>query len=318
MPIFEGSGSNAKSTIFDGIREATGDFSVTMSKRLLMSNPGDHPTELTTLMGARLAFAEELPDGRNLDVSRLKDIVGTSTITARRMRQDDMTWKATHAPFVNTNYRLSVAETDHGTWRRLALVLFPLRYLEDGKPLVTPRDRRADPRVKAYFEQHADPAVLAWMVDGAAKWYARGRMMPPLPKRIVADTLDWRTEADPVLSYVRDRLVLDEGYAIAATDLTADFNAYLEARSQRPWGESTIASRFRDHIALPGVEKRQVRFGRSLSPSRPSSMAMLAKPLPAATKAWVGIRFATEPERVPSEAERDAEALADLERRATS
>jgi putative DNA primase/helicase len=323
MLILEGSGENAKSTVFDGIRAATGDrmeggYSVTVSKRLLMANPGDHPTELTELMGARIAFAEELPDGRNLDVSRLKDVVGTTTITARRMHRDSMTWAATHAIFVNTNYRLAVNETDHGTWRRLALVLFPFRYVKPGDPLVGARDRRADLRVKPYFEKTADPGVLAWLVEGARRWYEAGMMMPPMPKRVVRDTEDWREDADPVLGYVRDRLVVEPGHAIAAVDLAHDFNAYLEARSHKPWSESTIAARFRDHVSLPNVEKRQVRFGKSLTPSRPASMLVLSKPLPPATKAWVGVRFASEADRVPSEAERDAAELADLERRASA
>jgi putative DNA primase/helicase len=209
MPIFEGSGENGKSTVIDGIRNTFGQYAVQISDRLLLANPGDHPTELTDLMGKRLALFEEMPEGRNLNVKRLKDVVGTTNITARRMRQDNVTFPATHAIAGSTNYRLVVAETDHGTWRRLALVLFPYRYVKPGDPLVSPRDRRGDPRLKPHFEHHADPGTLAWLVAGAQAWYANGMTMPRPPKKVQADTEDWRLEADPVLSYVRERLELD-------------------------------------------------------------------------------------------------------------
>lgn len=312
MPIMRGGGENGKSLLFDAVRSAAGSFAVTVSKRLLTANPGDHPTELTDLMGARIAFAEELPEGRTLDVGRLKDTVGTSTLTARRMRQDNVTWKATHGIFVNTNYEVAVNETDHGTWRRLALVVFPYRFRKPGEPLVAKNDRRGDPRLRHYFEGNADPSVLAWLVKGARTWYKAGKMMPSMPDRIRADTDSWRSDADPVLGYVAERLELADGYAISTTDLTADFNAYLEQRAQKPWGEGTIASRFKDHVSLPGVVRAQVRFG-SVKASRPEA-TFLARGLPASAKALVGVRFRPVEERIKSEAEMDAETLGAMER----
>lgn len=320
MPIFQGGGQNGKSLIFDAVRNVEGDYAITASKKLLMANPSDHPTELTDLMGARSAFGEELPEGRNLDVGRLKDVMGTATLTAHKMRMDNITWRTTHSFFVNTNYRLIVNETDHGTWRRLALVLFPYKYMpkfdDEGKPtkLQTKNERYGDPRLKPYFEQTADPAVLTWLIEGAAEWYANGKVMPAIPKKIAKDTLEWRNEADPVMSYVREKLELADGYAIAASDLTNDFNLYLEQRKNQAWSETTIGSRFSEHVDLPGVVKKQVKFGKIL-PSRPP---MSFKPLPAATKAWVGVRYKTDAEpRLMSEAESDAVTFDDLSKRAS-
>ena len=46
---------------------------------------------------------------------------------------------------------------------------------------------------------------------------------------------------------------------------------------------------------MDGVERRQVKFGR-IRPSRPP---FVLKPIPPATKAWVGIRFKTEQPSAP-------------------
>ncbi len=63
MPVLQGNGSNGKSTVVEAIRAALGDHAVIVPERVLLANPSDHPTELTTLHGARLALIEETPRG---------------------------------------------------------------------------------------------------------------------------------------------------------------------------------------------------------------------------------------------------------------
>ena len=63
MTFLNGGGENGKTTMVDAIRESLGyDYAVTLPDRVLLANTGDHPTELMTLRGARLAFMEELPE----------------------------------------------------------------------------------------------------------------------------------------------------------------------------------------------------------------------------------------------------------------
>lgn len=295
MPIFMGGGENGKTTLLHAPKVTLGDYAVRVPDRLFMANPGDHPTELTTLMGARLAIAEELAEGRNLNVKRVKDTLGTPELTARQMRRDNVTWRATHALMLSTNYLPVVAETDHGTWRRLALVVFPYRFVSAAelKRSKSSADRLRDETIKAALEQ-PDAGVLAWLVDGARAWYANGRRMPAMPKRVVRDTLAWRHDADPVLAYIAERIVTGEqaeGWAIPSVDLAADFNEWIEQRGHRAWSLQTINARFAGHEALRDVQRKGVRFG-TIVPSRP---AFALRALPKVTNAWVGIRFAPEP-----------------------
>jgi putative DNA primase/helicase len=313
--IFEGTGSNGKTTIVTAPLEALGDYATMLPERLLLANPGDHPTTLMTLMGARLGVIEELPEGRQLNVKRLKDAVGTPKITARHMRQDDVTFRTTHALMLNTNYLPIVAETDDGTWRRLAIVRFRRKYKLADDPERRKGDLLADPKIRRYFESTPDPGVLRWIVEGAREWYAGGEIMPRRPAVVIADTSAWRSDADPVMSYVSERLERDEGFAIAALDLADDFNAWLERRGHKSWSQQTINSRFGGHVSLDGIERKPVKWSGSVRPSRPATV-FGAKPIPKVTTAWRGVRFVDETQ-IKSEAERDAEALADLERRAS-
>ena len=62
----------------DGIMKATGlDYAVMVPDRALLARPSDHPTELMTIRGARLAIMEELPELGHLNVKRLKTVCGT-------------------------------------------------------------------------------------------------------------------------------------------------------------------------------------------------------------------------------------------------
>jgi putative DNA primase/helicase len=323
LVIFEGAGENGKTAWLIGVRRALGDYARTLPERLLVADPGDHPTTLMTLQGTRVGMIEELPEGRSLNVKRLKDVVGTPEITARRMRQDDITFPNTTCLFLSTNYLPIVAETDHGTWRRLALVRFRETYLkaDDWRDLkkagrLTKRHHKGDPRVKRHFEHNADPGLLAWLVEGAAEWYALGEEMPEKPARVKKDTEAWRLDADPILAYVRERLTMDTGYAITAVDLADDFNLWLERRGHRRWTGQTINSRFQGHVSMDGVERKMVKWSNRIRPSRPTTV-FASKPIPKTTTSWRGVRFVDEP-RIPSEAELDAATLADLERRATA
>lgn len=323
LVIFEGAGENGKTAWLIGVRKALGDYARTLPERLLVADPGDHPTTLMTLQGARVGAIEELPEGRALNVKRLKDVVGTPEITARKMRQDDVTFPNTTCLFLSTNYLPIVAETDHGTWRRLALVRFRETYLKAGDHRklkkagrLTKRHHLGDPRVKRHFEHNADAGLLAWLVEGAAEWYALGEKMPEKPARVEKDTEAWRLDADPILAYVRERLVLDTGYAITAVDLADDFNAWLERRGHRRWTGQTINSRFQGHVSMDGVERKMVKWSNAVRPSRPRT-AILSKPIPKTTTSWRGVRFEEET-TIPSEAELDAATLADLDRRASA
>jgi len=197
-PTAFGMGNLTWAYLHIALHEWFGEHATIVPDRVLLSNPGDHPTELMTLRGARLALLEETPEARHLNVKRLKDVLGTPQMTARLIRRDSVTWTATHSLFVSTNYRPRVEETDHGTWRRLALVTFPHTYRKPGVKLRGPNDLRGDPTLRERLKDGGDGrhgAVLAWLVTGARRWYENGQVMPVPPATVADDTRGWRHDS---------------------------------------------------------------------------------------------------------------------------
>ena len=290
--VQQGAGENGKSSVTGAVATALGDYFTNVSDRVLLADPSAHPTELVDLRGARLALIEELPEGRQLSVVRLKKTVGTPRITARRIRQDSVTWEATHTLIVSTNYVPMVAETDHGTWRRLLLLRFPYRFRKSHEHLEQADDRRGDPHLRARLAEDptAGEAVLSWLVDGAAAFYALGRRMSEPPQRIAEDTLAWRYESDQILSYIGDRLVLDPDAHVMATELLEDFNDWLRAHGQHAWSDKLFASRFGSHEVTNRLSKRKTRYSPKVS-RRATQFAYGPAPTPLSYVAWHGVRF---------------------------
>lgn len=293
-PILQGGGANGKTTFTGAIMNALGDHAVFLPERAVFSEHNDHPTELMTLRGARFALMEETPEGKALNIKRLKDILGAERISARKMRQDTETFKATHSLFITTNYHPKIVETDEGTWRRLSLVEFPFTF----RPGATGDNARpSDPHLRTRLEQSRDgqnEAVLAWLVAGAMKWYAADEQFPEFPPSVVEKLKEWREMSDPLHGYVVDRLVKDPGYAVQVSDLYEDFVEWQEDQGHTVWAERTFANRFRQHegVKALGAVDTKIRPASKKEPTKLSHRDPLTQTPDRQIRVWKGIRFA--------------------------
>lgn len=304
--LLRGGGENGKSTILNAVKGAIGDYGTYVSDRVLLADPGSHPTELMDFRGARFALTEELPDEARLNVKRLKDVVGTPVMKARRMRKDPVEFAATHSLFLSTNHVPVVTDTDHGTWRRLALVEFPYRFRKAHEPLEGPEDRRGDEglRDRLLGGEAQREAVLAWLVAGAVRWYADG--MPPAPASVDAATQAWREKSDPIEGFWAEHLRADPTSFIASADMTRAFNDYLVSIGQKPWSDRRIIPALADHVAtkrngvryarvrVPAGVTRSYRVGLGAAPLSPFVPSPVAEG--SQVRAWWGVRFVTQTE----------------------
>ncbi|OZD30824.1 hypothetical protein CH252_40645 [Rhodococcus sp. 06-1477-1B] len=295
IPIQHGDGSNGKSAICVGIVKALGSYGVYVPDKVLLANPNEHPADMMTLRGARFALIEETPEGKHLPTKRLKDLAGTPVVRARAMRQDWVEWDASHTLFVNTNFVPTVAETDTGTWRRLALVKFPYKFVHPEDPIMGPNERKGDPGLRERLRDNPDdqwPAILAWLVDGAMAWFAERDV--PMPLTVRADTATWREETDVVMAYARDHLIFDPNAKVLTRDLYDGFNLWLESAGKIKLSEATLTARLEAHDLLKNNNVTRVTRSRDKAGlmRRPTAESLLT-PEPAQASMWVGVRFKT-------------------------
>jgi putative DNA primase/helicase len=291
MLMQDGNGENGKTTLAEGIRGAIGDYFTLISRRALLGNPDNPSPERMSFRGTRYAVLEELPEAHRLNVTSLKDTVGMPTMKARYLYQNEVEFRSTHSLFLNTNYLPVVDETDWGTWRRLARLQFPYKFVRPPAIPTEPHEKPGDPNLRDRIEAGKAgqwEAALAWLVAGAIRWYEADRILPPHPERVEADTREWRGKSDLLLAYADERLVIHREAHVMATDLLADFDSWLEDRNQKPWGDRLFTARLEQHSAF-NVQKRRIRATDRLSRRE----GYVATAPPARYMAWHGVRFRT-------------------------
>ena len=317
VPILQGSGENGKSLLTtDGLLPALGGYASAASAKLFASTKNEHSTERADLRGTRLVVAEELTEGRSIDVTALKQVADVSRIRARRTHKDNMEFDASHSLMATTNYVPVINETDHGTWRRLALVVFPFTFVKPGVPITDPeRERRGDPTLKGRLKANPDgqhDAIVTWAIAGAVAWYAsvtaieaaheRGEEPPAsvlaLPARVEEDTLRWRMEADRILGFWSEMIEPDPASAVLSSELHEVFNAWLKSNSHGAWSKETFGPRFAEHMETKRNRVSRKRT-RDLGPIvRPPTEGLrwLAesgpeRKIPKQPEVWTGLRY---------------------------
>lgn len=263
-----GGGSNGKSTLLAGIEAAAGDYVREVSPKVITASSSEHTTSMTTLQGLRIALLEELPEGRHLNVARMKAVVGTNHITARRIAQNDITFPATHALFITSNYIPEVAENDHGTWRRLVRVPFPYKYVETP---MEPGDRPLDLDVRARMrDRDTAEAVLWWLVSGARRSLSDALAYRTLPHSVDVATAQWRASTDVIQQFAEDCLAFgDDTYRVATTTLFEAFRQWLKDNghagwaSRKFWGrwESSTVSQAVTEGRMAATDRRRALIG---------------------------------------------------------
>ncbi len=291
--ITVGGGSDGKTVIYGSILAAIGQHGAQLSDRILTGRPGDHPTELAEAEGVRFALVEELPTGP-LNVKRIKDLVGTPTIKARRMYEDSRGFSSSLTLFITTNHLPQVAESDHGSWRRLLHLAMPYRYVLPPADL-SRRDRRADEDLKARMlrgDSGQHEAVLAWLVAGARPFYAAGHRMTPAPASIVGASAAWRRSEDRVYGFLDADCVLAADRYVHADELWQAYRDYATAQGRHPGSAQEFVKRLEEHelIVKSGVKKRK-----KLAADQQLSTRRFGPPT-GSFRAWFGIAFKTDPQ----------------------
>jgi P4 family phage/plasmid primase-like protien len=255
LPVFDGTGSNGKTTLLLAASAALGDYAGPVPPELVMkSTREDHPTIKTALQGLRLAFIEETEEDGGLRLERVKAITGGAPITARRIGGNYYTFPPSHTLVLATNHRPSVNSAEHAAWRRLHLIPFPHRYGSE------PGDRSIDTglrdRVRLGGVQRR--AMLAVIVAGAKAAYAAGEPDSPVvpwSPGIDAATDAWRAEEDIVWRFASSELIFEANARVTLKELFAHYRIWCEA-GNRPAGQDKLfARRFESHDVSRRVQR---------------------------------------------------------------
>lgn len=227
LPIFTGPGANGKNTIVDTVAAAFGDYAIAAEPDLLLEHGWSvHTTGQADLLGIRLAVCSETDSGRRLAAATVKRLTGGDRIRARRMRQDNIEFTASHSVLMVTNYKPAVAGDDPALWRRIRIVPFDVTF---PNPDTSLKDRLA-------LEL---PAVLAWIVAGHTQWHQHGLADP---QAVTEATTAYKTSSDDLGRFIEERCIqTGQTGVVKARDLYTSWTSWCHDNGEHPGTEVTFA-----------------------------------------------------------------------------
>lgn len=230
LPIFTGSGQNGKTTLVDTVAAAFGDYAIAAEPDLLVERGSVHTTGQADLLGVRLAVCSETDDGRRLAAATVKRLTGGDKIRARRMRQDNIEFTASHSVIMVTNHKPKVAGDDPALWRRIRIVPFNVK--------VAQPDTRLKERLALEL-----PAVLTWMIGGHTAWHYSGMNDP---QAVTAATDAYQSVSDDLRRFIDERC-LETGRAgtVKARELFTAWSEWCHRNGEQAGTEVTFADAMR-------------------------------------------------------------------------
>ena len=203
------------------------------------TNGDRHPTDLAGLRGARLVTATETEEGRRWAESRIKQLTGGDTVSARFMRQDFFEYRPTFKLFIAGNHKPSLRSVDEAIRRRFHLIPFAVT--------IPPEERDGELTEKLQAEW---PGILAWMIAGALEWQAGG-LRPPQAVRDATD--DYLAAEDAMGAWIDDKCDRDPNAWVSSSDLFASWTAWATAAGE-PVGSQ---KRFSQTLETRGLTRRK-------------------------------------------------------------
>lgn len=246
IPILDGEGSNGKSVLLTGVKNAMGTYARMFSQDLLMpENSSAFAHAAVALKGLRLGWVEELRNGV-LNSIAVKMLSCTPTMVAEAKYQMPIEFKTTHSLIVTTNKLPRLDEGTDGVNRRLAVLHFPYHYVDSPKPGTN--ERQIDESlVEAIETQEVQEAILAWLIEGAYLYYAAGKHVQAPTEAMRAKKCEWMNDADVLADFFNKMLIEDPEAMVPWTHLYAAFCDSQRKNNGAQWNNATLKNSVVSH-----------------------------------------------------------------------
>ena len=134
--MFIGDGANGKSQLLNLMKLCMGEFGEKVEVTLLTrkrNNANEANTEKMKLMNKRFAFLSEPEDGEKINIGLLKELTGSEEIVARGLYQESHSFVMEAKLFLACNELPDIKGEDTALWRRIRVIDFPSRFVDQPK-----------------------------------------------------------------------------------------------------------------------------------------------------------------------------------------
>lgn len=262
--ILYGFGKNGKTTLVELLRDALGDYATnTDTETILMKRYQGVGNDVAALKGARFVSAAEVEKGRRLAESKVKQLTGSDTVTARHLFGEPFDFKPEFKLWLSTNNKPIVEGSDDAIWDRIRLVPFTQRF----------EGTSADPKLAEKLREELT-GVFAWIVEGCLEWQEHGLGEP---ESVARATKQYREEMDTLAAFLEDRCIVQKDRVAPATPLYKQYRFWCDDAGEKPETQKMFGMRLRERgftnakITSGPNKDRKGWFGLGLKADHPDS-----------------------------------------------
>ena len=208
---FIGIGGNGKSKVVDLMRYTFGDYCSSLSATALTRKRPDSGAANPDIIGIknkRFIYLQEPDDREPLNTSRMKQFSGEDVVEARGLFEDQQRFRITGKLFMMCNRLPPIHAMDRGTWRRIRVILFGSKFVEDSDPElkagragVYARDNDLDAKLRQWREVWLGLLVHVYETE----YLVRG--LAPIPAVVTDESNKYKESFDQYGKFKAERVV---------------------------------------------------------------------------------------------------------------
>ena len=249
LAILYGFGKNGKTTLVELLRDVMGGYATnTDTETLLVKRYQGVGNDVAALKGARFVSAAEVEQGRRLAESKVKQLTGRDTVTARFLFGEPFNFTPEFKLWLSTNNKPVIQGTDDAIWDRIRLIPFTQRF--DGE--------RQDPKLPEKLRGEM-AGVLAWMVEGCLEWQEHGLGEP---ESVRAATDQYRAEMDTLAAFLDEECVVAPDLKVLAERLYQSYAMWCDKSGERKEAKKAFVASLQERGFLRRRETSGVNKGR--------------------------------------------------------
>jgi P4 family phage/plasmid primase-like protien len=251
--ILTGSGSNGKSMLMNLCATAFGEYCYKTNVAMFTQKRGKAGAanpELVRMKGKRFVFMSEPDEGEPLSTGFLKELTSSEKVTGRDLfkgSKEMVEFDVQAKCHLACNDKPKVNTTDGGTWRRLKVIDFPMKFVADPKgPKELPMDESIMHKV---LSPEWAECFMAYLIHLHREGKGLTKLSPP--KEVDSYTNDYKEESDAIARFMGE-------FFHTNTETVTDPNGGYERVS---WSE--IATTFKEwkrqnevQVGIPELRKR--------------------------------------------------------------
>jgi len=207
--ILTGGGSNGKSMVTNLMSTTMGDYACKVPISLLTQKRNKSAAaapEMVRLKGRRFATMQEPDEQVPLNTGLMKELASSEKISVRDLYQGSkqmVDFEVQAKLHLSCNEKPEIKTTDGGTWRRLVVINFPMKFVaEPSGPNEMPIDDSIVHKVVSVEWATCFAAYLIHMFKEGKGW----RKLTP-PDEVMEYTNEYKEESDVIARFIREVVV---------------------------------------------------------------------------------------------------------------